>query len=85
MLPRRIIQLILLAIPCFALVLGLAQPAAAASTTLLGVYYGNEGWQMQQVRDLEQWQGKKNAVVTMFTNWCNTPTCLLYTSPSPRD
>ncbi len=76
MLPRRIIQLMLLAISCFTFVLGQAQPAAAASTTLLGVYYGNEGWQMQQVRELEQWQGKKNAVVNMFTNWCSTTTDL---------
>ncbi len=52
MLPRKIIQLMLLVIPCFTFVLGRAQPAAAAGTTLLGVYYGNEGWQMQQVRDL---------------------------------
>lgn len=73
---RRIIHLLLLTLPSFAVLLGLAHPAAAASPTLLGVYFGNEGWQMQQVRDLEQWQGKQHAVVTMFTNWCNTPTDL---------
>ena len=38
MLPRRITQLMLLDISCFTFVLGQAQPAAAASTTLLGVY-----------------------------------------------
>ena len=38
---------------------------------LLGVYYGNQGWKMVQVRDLENWQGKRHAVVNLFTNWCH--------------
>jgi hypothetical protein len=45
-------------------------------TTLLGVYYGNQGWQMDQVRDMESWQAKKYAVVNMITNWCDTPTAM---------
>ena len=45
-------------------------------TALLGVYYGNQGWQMDQVRDMESWQAKKYAVVNMITNWCDTPTAL---------
>ncbi len=56
---------------CLAVLVCLTRPAAAAGTTLLGVYYGNQGWKMDQVRDLERWQGKKHAVLNMFTNWCN--------------
>jgi mannan endo-1,4-beta-mannosidase len=47
-----------------------------AGATLLGVYYGNQGWQMDQVRDMESWQAKKYAVVNIITNWCDTPTAL---------
>jgi len=43
----------------------------AANSSLLGVYYGNQGWAMDDVAAMEQWQGKKNAVVNMFTNWCD--------------
>lgn len=48
-----------------------AAPGASAET-LLGVYYGNQGWKMEQVRALEAWQNKKHAVVNLFTDW--TPT-----------
>ena len=47
-----------------------APPAAASGTTLLGVYYGNQGWAMSDVRNMEAWQGKKHAVVNLFTDWC---------------
>jgi beta-mannanase len=56
-----------------ALVAVLTRPASAGTAALLGVYAGNQGWNMDQVRDLEGWQGKKHAVVNMFTNWCNRP------------
>ncbi|MGQ0521699.1 MAG: glycoside hydrolase family 26 protein [Actinomycetota bacterium] len=36
---------------------------------LLGVYYGNQGWAMNDVKALEAWQGKRHAVVELFTNW----------------
>ncbi len=39
------------------------------SATLLGVYYGNQGWNMNQVRAMESWQGKRHAVVNLFTDW----------------
>ncbi len=54
----------------------LVPPARAAGTTLLGVYYGNQGWKMEQVRDMEAWQGKKHAVVNLFTNWCSRSTTM---------
>jgi len=50
-----------------------AAPARSAtggsSSFLVGVYYGNQGWAMDQVRALEAWQGRRNAVVNLFTNW----------------
>lgn len=45
--------------------------AAAQGQALLGVYYGNQGWKMDQVRAMETWQGKRNAVVNLFTDWCS--------------
>jgi beta-mannanase len=63
----------------------MATPIATVSATsadapikdpLLGVYYGNQGWNMEQVQALESWQGKKNAVVEMFTSWTNDTTVI---------
>lgn len=51
--------------------LALAAPVAHAQT-LLGIYYGNQGWKMEQVQAMESWQGKKHAVVNLFTDWTNT-------------
>jgi hypothetical protein len=45
--------------------------AQAQEQALLGVYYGNQGWKMDQVRAMEAWQGKRHAVVNLFTDWCN--------------
>jgi len=47
-----------------------------AGTALLGVYYGTEGWDMQRVRDLEGWQGKKDAVVTVHADWCDSSSAM---------
>jgi beta-mannanase len=55
-------------------VLGALVSAGAVSAqgrALLGVYYGNQGWKMDQVRAMEAWQGKRHAVVHLFTDWCN--------------
>ena len=48
-----------------------ASGGAEAQQALLGVYYGNQGWAMDQVRAMEAWQGKRHAVVNLFTDWCN--------------
>jgi mannan endo-1,4-beta-mannosidase len=45
--------------------------ANAADSMLLGVYYGNQGWKMDQVRALERWQQKPHATILLFTNFCN--------------
>ena len=47
----------------------MAASEAATPTTLLGAYYGNQGWAMGDVRALEAWQGRRHAVVEMFTDW----------------
>ncbi len=44
-------------------------PALAANETILGAYYGSQGWDMRQVAAMEQWQGKKQSVVNLYTNW----------------
>ena len=54
------------------------------SDTLLGVFEGNQGWSMQQVETLEAWQGKKNAVVTLFTGWSDTSAQLLFNYQLPN-
>lgn len=48
-----------------------AAGAHAQEQALLGVYYGNQGWKMDQVRAMEAWQGKRHVVVNLFTDWCN--------------
>ncbi len=54
-----------------AVAIACAAGAHAQGQALLGVYYGNQGWAMDQVRAMEAWQGKRNAVVNLFTDWCN--------------
>ncbi|MCA1991335.1 MAG: hypothetical protein LDL41_04700 [Coleofasciculus sp. S288] len=44
--------------------------------SLLGSYYGNQGWEMEHVKALENFQGKKHAVVNLFTNWCDQTTTI---------
>jgi hypothetical protein len=72
-----------MALPCFRSLVRMARLAVALATlpfaagaqthgqALLGVYYGNQGWKMDQVRAMEAWQGKRHAVVNLFTDWCN--------------
>ena len=53
------------------------------AATLLGVYYGNQGWAMSDVSELENWQGKKNAVLDLYTNWTDNSANLLFTYQLP--
>jgi mannan endo-1,4-beta-mannosidase len=41
--------------------------------TLLAIRYGNDGWRMGNLAAQEAWQGKRNAAVLLFTNFCNDP------------
>lgn len=38
---------------------------------LFGVYYGNQGWKMDQVQVMERWIGKPHATLLLFTNFCD--------------
>ena len=46
-----------------------ATEPAAPAPVMLGVFYGNQGWAMRDVRAMETWQGKRHAVVELFTDW----------------
>ena len=52
---------------------GVRGPATSATegggSVLLGTYYGNQGWAMKDVRAMEAWQGRRHAVVELFTSW----------------
>lgn len=49
-----------------------AIPHITLADTLLGVYYGNQGWNVEQIKAMESWQGKRHAVITLFTDWSNS-------------
>ena len=48
-----------------------AAEAQQTPQALLGVHYGNQGWAMDQLKAMEAWQGKRHAVLHLFTDWCN--------------
>lgn len=49
---------------------------SASADSLLGIYYGNQGWEIGKVQALESWQVKKHAIVNLYTNWCNQTTTM---------
>lgn len=56
---------------CFFSLIYLTKLNAATSNSLIGVYYGDAGLNnITQVQALENWQGKKHAVLNLFTSWC---------------
>ena len=42
-----------------------------ANYRLTSVFYGNQGWSMNEIDDLSTWTGKRSTVVVLFTDWCN--------------
>lgn len=46
--------------------------------TLLGAYQGNQGWAMDEVVAMENWQGKKHAVINLYSNWTPSAEDLLF-------
>lgn len=38
---------------------------------LTSVFYGNQGWSMDEIDNLSTWTGKRPTVVVLFTDWCN--------------
>jgi len=39
---------------------------------LTAVFYGNQGWDMNEIENLSLWTGKPSTVIVLFTDWCNT-------------
>ncbi len=60
-----------------------AVPVAHGSNLLLATYYGNQGFNMQQVRDMEAWQGKKNAAIMLFQSFCSNSMTNLFGTQLP--
>jgi beta-mannanase len=59
------------------LLTNLAKINANSNQVLLGIYSGSNGFNnMSQIQALEAWQGKKHAVVNVFTTWCPETTYL---------
>ncbi|CAF3921882.1 unnamed protein product [Rotaria sordida] len=44
----------------------------AISNKLPAIYYGNQGWNMNQIQSFSSWVGKRPMVILLFTDWCNT-------------
>lgn len=59
-------------------------PLSSHAETLLGVSDGNQGWAMEDVVQLEQWQGEKHAVINLFTGWTDTSRELLFDYQLPN-
>jgi mannan endo-1,4-beta-mannosidase len=58
---------------------------SAQSQVLLGIRYGYDGVAtMQDVRNMELWQGKKNATLMIFTNFCPTELSSLFDKKLPN-
>lgn len=63
---------------------GVCCPINTQCGSLLGVYYGNQGFDIGQIAALENWQSKKNAVVTLFTNMDPNNTNQLFQTQLPN-
>lgn len=44
---------------------------AASGDKLTSIFYGNQGWSMNEIEYLTSWTGKRPTVVVLFTDWCN--------------
>ncbi|CAF1140123.1 unnamed protein product [Rotaria sp. Silwood1] len=51
----------------------------AINNKLPAIYYGNQGWNMNQVQSFSSWIGKRPMVILLFTDWCNTSMNNLFT------
>lgn len=59
-------------------------PLSSQAETLLGVSDGNQGWELDDVVQLEQWQGEKHAVINLFTGFSETARWLLFDYQLPN-
>lgn len=46
---------------------------------LTSVFYGNQGWSMDQIGYFSSWTGKQPTVIALFTDWCNGSMVDLFT------
>lgn len=51
----------------------------AIGNKLPAIYYGNQGWSMDQIQSFTSWVGKRPVVILLFTDWCNTSMNNLFT------
>lgn len=65
------------------LALVLLGSSLASAGTMFGAYYGNQGFNMQQVRDMEAWQGKRTGTILLFHSWCSTQMDNLFKTQLP--
>jgi mannan endo-1,4-beta-mannosidase len=73
--PTCLISFVSLAKPFAFVLLALAVltfSSPGAAETLVGVFYSNGGWDMQDLHNLEAWQGKGYATVEFATGFCNS-------------
>ena len=52
--------------------------SASANYKLTSVYYGNEGWSMNEIGYLSTWTGKPPTTILVFTDWCNASMANLF-------
>jgi beta-mannanase len=64
-------------------IIPISTASTSTSSILLSTYYGNQGFTMQQVRDMESWQGKKNATLLLFTSFCSSQMSNLFNVQLP--
>ncbi|CAF4195040.1 unnamed protein product [Rotaria socialis] len=43
----------------------------AVSNKMPAIYYGNQGWAMNDIQSFSSWVGKHPIVILLFTDWCN--------------
>jgi beta-mannanase len=72
-------QVIMAGFALFVFLGHLSASVANPGNTLLGIYYDQGGTNhIANIKSLEDWQGKKNAIVKVFANWCDRPGNLDY-------
>ncbi len=55
----------------FILVLSIKDGAIAVNYKLTAIHYGNQGWDMDQIRNLSLWLDKHPTTIVLFTDWCD--------------
>lgn len=55
----------------FVFVLAIKDVNGTVNYKLTAIYYGNQGWSMNEIERLSSWTGKRPTVILLFTDWCN--------------